>query len=63
MTHSVIVETFANIFKDVDSVNNNTLSGFEKKLLRVEEGFGHPLDLLVVVMVDLAAVVKHVTDI
>ena len=63
MSHSVIVETLADIFEDIDSVNNNALSGFEKELLRVKESLSHPLDLLVVVVVDLATVVKHVTDV
>ena len=63
MSHSVIVETLADILKDIDSVNNNALSGFEKELLWVKESLSHPLDLLVVVVVDLATVVKHVADV
>ena len=63
MAHSVIVETFANIFENVNSVNNNTLSGFKKELLRMEESLSHPLDLLIVVMVDFATVIEHVADI
>ena len=63
MAHSVIVETFANIFENVNSVNNNALSGFKKELLRMEESLSHPLDLLIVVMVDFATVIEHVADI
>ena len=57
------METFANIFENVNSVNNNTLSGFKKELLRMEESLSHPLDLLIVVMVDFATVIEHVADI
>ena len=63
VAHSVIVETLANIFENIYSINNNTLGGFKKELLRMKESLSHPLDLLVVVVVDFATVVKHVTDI
>ena len=57
------METLTNILENVNSVNNDALSGFEKELLRVKESLSHPLDLFIVVMVNLAAVVKHIADI
>ena len=63
MAHSVVVETLTNIFEDVNSVNNNTLSGFKKKLLWMKESLSHPLDLFIVMMVDFATVIEHVADV
>ena len=62
-SHAVVVETLTSILKNVDSVDDKRLCGLEQDLLRVKVGFGHPLDLLVVVMVDFAAVIKHVTNV
>ena len=61
--HAVVVETLTSILKNVDSVDDKRLCGLEQDLLRVKVGFGHPLDLLVVVMVNFAAVIKHVTNV
>ena len=61
--HAVVMETLTGVLKNVDTVNDNRLSGPEEKLFRMEEGFGHSLDLLVVVMVNLTAMVEHVTDV
>ena len=63
LAHAVVVKTFAGVLKDVDTVDDERLGGLKKDLLGVEEGLSHSLDLLVVVMVDLAAVVEHVTDV
>ena len=63
LAHAVVVETLTSVLKNVDSVDDERLSCLEQDLLRVEVGFGHPLNLLVVVMVDFAAVIKHVTDV
>ena len=63
LAHAVVVETLAGVLEDVHAVDDEGLSGLEQDLLGVEEGLGHPLDLLVVVMVNLAAVVEHVTNV
>lgn len=63
LAHAVIVETLTGVLEDVDSVNDEGLSGLEEELLGMEEGLSHSLDLLVIVVVDLAAVVKHVADV
>ena len=63
LAHAVVVETLAGILKHIHTVNDERLVGFEEDLLGVEEGLGHSLDLLVVVVVNLTAVVKHVTDV
>ena len=57
------METLANIFENIYSINNNTLGGFKKELLRMEESLSHPLDLLIVMMVDFATMIEHVTDV
>jgi hypothetical protein len=63
LTHAVVMETLTSIFKDVHAVDDERLIGLEEDLLRVEESLSHALDLLVVMVVNLTAVVKHVTDI
>ena len=63
LTHTVVVETLTGVLEDVHAVNDERLVGLKKDLLGVEERLGHPLNLLVVVVVDLATVVKHVTDV
>ena len=63
VSHSVIVETLTDILKDVNSVDNNALSGLQEELLGMEECLSHPLNLFIVVVVDLSAVIKHVTDV
>ena len=63
LAHAVVVETLASVLKNVHTVDDERLGGLEQDLLGVEEGLGHSLDLLVVVVVDLAAVVKHVTNV
>ena len=63
LAHAVVVETLAGVLEDVNSVNDEGLSGLEENLLGVEEGLSHSLDLLIVVMIDLSAVIKHVTNI
>ena len=60
LTHAVVVESLANIFKDVHAVDDERLAGLEEDLPRVEESLSHALDLLVVMMVNLTVVVKHV---
>ena len=63
LAHAVVVETLAGVLEDVNSVNDEGLSGLEENLLGVEEGLSHSLDLLIVVMIDLSTVIKHVTNI
>ena len=63
LAHAVVVETFASVLKDVHTVDDERLVGLEEDLLGVKEGLSHSLDLLVVVVVDLAAVVEHVADV
>ena len=61
--HSVVMETLTDILEGVDTINDKGLVGLEEDLLGMEEGLGHSLELLVIVMVNLATVVEHVTDI
>ena len=63
LTHAVVMETFTSVLENVDTVDNERLIGLEEDLLRVEERLSHPLDLLVIVVINLAAVVEHVADI
>ena len=61
VAHSVVMERFSNILKNVYTINNDALSGFEEKLLWMEEGFSHSLDLFVIMVINFSTVVKHVT--
>ena len=63
LTHAVVMETFTSVLENVDTVDNERLIGLEEDLLRVEERLSHPLNLLVIVVINLATVVEHVTDI
>ena len=63
MAHTVVVERFSDILKNVDTVNNDTLGGLKEELLWMEESLSHSLDLFVVMMVNFTAMVKHVTKI
>lgn len=63
MSHAVVMETLPDVLEHVYSIDDDALGSLKKELLGVEEGLGHPLDLLVVVMVNFPAVVKHITDI
>jgi len=63
VTQAVIVQSFSDIFKDVDSVDNKRFGGFQKHLFGVKERLCHSLDLFVVVMVDFAAMVQHVSNV
>ena len=63
LAHAVIVETLTGVLEDVNSIDNEGLSGLEEDLLGVKEGLSHSLDLLIVVMIDLSAVIKHVTNV
>ena len=61
VAHTVVMERFSNILKDVYTINNDALSGFKEKLLWMEEGFSHSLDLFVIMVINFSAVIKHVT--
>ena len=63
LAHAVVVETLTGVLENVNTIDDKGLSGLKKELLGMEEGLSHSLDLLVVVMVDLTAVVEHVTDV
>ena len=63
LAHTVIVETLTSVLENVDTVDDERLGGLEEDLLGVEVSLSHSLDLLVVVMIDLAAMVKHVANI
>ena len=63
LTHTVIMKTLAGILKNVNTVDGEGLSGLEKDLLGMEESFSHSLDLLVIMMINLTAMVEHVTNI
>ena len=61
--HSVVMEGLAHVLEDVDSADDDALGVGFAQLLGVEEGLGHSLDLLVVVVVELSAVVEHVAEV
>ena len=63
VAHSVVVETLTHVLKDVDAVDNDAFSGLKEELLWVKESLSHSLDLLIVVVINLSAVVEHVTDV
>ena len=63
LAHAVIVETLTGVLEHVDSVDDKRLGGFEEDLLGMKVSLSHSLDLLVIVMIDLAAMVKHVTNV
>ena len=63
LAHAVIVETLTGVLEDVDTVDDKGLGGLEEDLLWVEVSLSHSLDLLVIVMINLTAVVKHVTNV
>ena len=60
---AIVLETLTSVLENVDTVDDERLSSFEKDLLRVKVGFRHPLDLFVVVMINLAAMIKHVANV
>ena len=57
------METLTYILEDVYSIHNNALGSFEEELLGMKESFGHPLDLLIVMVVNLTTVVEHIANI
>ena len=57
------MNSLTSVLKDINAIDNERLVGLEKDLFRVEEGFSHPLDLLVVVVIDFATMVEHITDV
>ena len=61
--HTIVMNSLTSILKDINAIDNERLVGLEEDLFRVEEGFSHPLDLLVVVVIDFATMVEHVTDV
>ena len=63
LAHAVVVETLASVLEDVDSVDDEGLCGLEQNLLGVKVSLSHSLDLLIVVMVNLSAVIKHVANV
>ena len=63
LAHAVVMETFTGILEHVDTVDDERLSGLEEDLLGVKVSLSHSLDLLVVVMIDLTAMVKHVANV
>merc|ERR1719148_672612 len=63
LAHAVVVETLTGVLEDVDSVDDKRLGGLEEDLLGMKVSLSHSLDLLVIVMIDLTAMVKHVTDV
>ena len=63
LAHTVIVETLTSVLENVDTVDDERLGGLEEDLLGVEVSLSHSLDLLVIVMINLTAVVKHVTNV
>ena len=62
-THAVVMETLTGVLEHVHTVDNERLVGLKQDLLGMEEGLSHSLDLLIIVMVDLTAMVEHVTDV
>ena len=63
VTHSVVMETLTNILEDVNTIYNDALSCLQEKLLWMQESLSHSLDLFVVMVINLTAMVKHITNI
>ena len=63
LAHAVVMKTLTSVLEDVNSINNERLSGLKEDLLGVKEGLSHSLDLLVIVVIDLTAVIEHVADV
>ena len=63
LAHAVVVETLARVLEHVHPVDDERLGRLEQDLLGVQEGFSHPLDLLVIVVINLTAMIQHVTDV
>jgi hypothetical protein len=63
LAHAVVMETLTSILEDVHTVDDERLVGLKEDLLRMEESLSHTLDLLVVMMINLTAVVEHVTNV
>ena len=63
LAHTIVMNSLTSVLKDINAIDNERLVGLEEDLFRVEEGFSHPLDLLVVVVIDFATMVEHVTDV
>jgi len=63
LAHAVVMKTLTSVLEYVDSVNDKGLSGLEEDLLGMKESLSHSLNLLVIVMINLTAMVKHVADI
>jgi hypothetical protein len=61
--HTVVMKALTDILEGVNTVDDKRLVGLKEDLLGMEEGLGHSLDLLVVMMIDLATVVEHVADV
>ena len=61
--HAVVMKTFTSVLEDINSVDDEGLSGLKEDLLGMEESLSHSLDLLVIVMIDFTAMVEHVTDV
>ncbi|MCP4667626.1 MAG: hypothetical protein GY849_14820, partial [Deltaproteobacteria bacterium] len=57
-THSVVMETLTDILESVNTINDKGLLGLEEDLLGMEEGLGHSLELLIIVMIDFTTVVE-----
>ena len=63
LAHAIVMETLTSVLEHVDAVDDERLVGLKKDLLGVEERLSHPLDLLIIVMINLTAVVEHVADV
>ena len=63
LAHAVVMKTLTSVLEDVHTVDDERLVGLKEDLLGMEESLSHALDLLVVVVINFAAVVKHVTDV
>ncbi|MCP4555935.1 MAG: hypothetical protein GY836_10975, partial [Herbaspirillum sp.] len=61
--HAVVMETLTGVLEHVHTVDDERLVGLEQDLLGMKEGLGHSLDLFIIVMIDLTAMVEHVTDV
>lgn len=63
VAHSVVMEALTDILENVDSVDDDALSSLKKELFWMEESLSHSLNLFIIVMVNLSAMVKHISNI
>ena len=59
LTETVADESVSHVVVDVHSVDHDVLPAIKKDALWMQQGIRHLVDLLIVVMIDLATVTEH----